>query len=166
MINADVTLIRLIAEFKEFSDKHGMLNDFFGYGQFLQLSMEGRRDYPAMVINVTAAPSDTWYFNFQLEVMVLDWMQDDQSNRTRLMSDTRQILNDLEETIRYSNRWQSFSKLEGQVNCQPAIEKGRDKSFGWIATFTLKLKKRHGICDLKTLLPTYDFEKGIYDDLI
>jgi len=69
-------------------------------------------------------------------------------------------LNDLEETISYSNRWQDFSKIQGQINCQPTIQKGQDKAFGWIASFTLKVKKRHGICDLQALLPEYDFETG------
>jgi len=158
--NADVTLRRVIYELNQWADDHSMINQFWGFGEFLQVSQEDRRNYPAMVVNVLNAPSETWYFNYNFEIMVLDWMQDDQSNRKRVMSDTRQILNDLEETITYSNRWQDFSKIQGQINCQPTIQKGQDKAFGWIASFTLKVKKRHGICDLQSLMPEYDFETG------
>lgn len=158
--NADVTLRRVIYELNQWADDHSMINQFWGFGEFLQVSQEDRRNYPAMVVNVLNAPSETWYFNYNFEIMVLDWMQDDQSNRKRVMSDTRQILNDLEETISYSNRWQDFSKIQGQINCQPTIQKGQDKAFGWIASFTLKVKKRHGICDLQSLMPEYDFETG------
>ena len=161
MINADFTLNRVIAELKTWSDAHGMNLTFFGYGKFLQLQMEVERNYPAFVVNVTAAPSEVWYINYNFEIMVLDWVSDNEPNRTRIMSDTRQILNDLEETMRYSNRWQEFSKINGQINCVPANQKGLDKAFGWISSFTLKVKKRHGICDLYTLLPTYDFDSGL-----
>jgi hypothetical protein len=138
-----------------------MINDFFGYGQFLQLFMEGKRDYPAMVVNVTSAPSDKWYINYNFEVMILQYVNDQQDNRERAMSDCRQILNDLQETVSYSDRWQSFSRLDGNFNATPAIQKGADKAYGWIGTFTLKVKKRHGICSLQSLMPEYDFETGI-----
>jgi hypothetical protein len=138
-----------------------MINDFFGYGQFLQLFMEGKRDYPAMVVNVTSAPSDKWYINYAFEVMILQYVNDEQDNRERAMSDCRQILNDLQETVSYSNRWQSFSRIDGTFNATPAIQKGADKAYGWIGTFTLKVKKRHGICSLQSLMPEYDFKTGI-----
>ena len=159
-INTDVTLRRLTHELKEWSDNHEMINDFFGYGQFLQLFMEGKRDYPAMVVNVTSAASDKWYINYNFEVMILQYVNDEQDNRERAMSDCRQILNDLQETVSYSNRWQSFSRLDGTFNVTPAIQKGADKAYGWIGTFTLKVKKRHGICNLQSLMPEYDFETG------
>lgn len=160
-INTDVTLRRLTYELKEWSDSHEMINDFFGYGQFLQLFMEGKRDYPAIVVNVTSAASDKWYINYNFEVMILQYVNDEQDNRERAMSDCRQILNDLQETVSYSNRWQSFSRLDGAFNVTPAIQKGADKAYGWIGTFTLKVKKRHGICNLQSLMPEYDFETGI-----
>ena len=159
-INTDVTLRRLTHELKEWSDNHEMINDFFGYGQFLQLFMEGKREYPAMVVNVTSAASDKWYINYNFEVMILQYVNDEQDNRERAMSDCRQILNDLQETVSYSNRWQSFSRLDGTFNVTPAIQKGADKAYGWIGTFTLKVKKRHGICNLQSLMPEYDFETG------
>ncbi len=160
-IDVDVTLRRLIWELDLWATDHKMINDFFGYGEFLQVSSESERDYPAMVVNATTSSSETWYINYTLEIMLLQNVPDEQPNRKRAMSDMRQILNDLEETITYSDRWQAFSKLAGGLNCTPAVEKGADKGFGWIATFTIKIKKRHGICDLQALMPEYDFETGI-----
>lgn len=159
-INTDVTLRRLVHELAEWSSSHKMISRFFGYGEYLQLSSEVQRSYPAMIANVTSANSDKWYINYNFEVMILQFVNDEQDNRERAMSDCRQILNDLQETISYSNRWQSFSRLDGVFTATPAIQKGADKAFGWIGVFTLKVKKRHGICDIQSLMPEYDFQTG------
>lgn len=159
-MNPDVTLRRVLYELKIWADAHGMIEDFMGYGQFLQVASEDERNYMAMVVNVTSAPSETWYINYNLEVMVLEYVNDEQDNRKRAMSDTREVINDLEETIKYSNRWQAFSRIDGTISCTPAVEIGADKAFGWIASFELKVKKRHGICKIQALMPEYDFETG------
>ena len=159
-LQVDVTLRRVVHELSQWADAHSMVNDFFGYGEFLQVSMEGARTYPAMVVNVTSAGSDSWYINYSFEVMFLQYVNDEQDNRKRAMSDTREYLNDLEETIRYSNRWQSFSRVDAPFNAVPAVEKGRDKAFGWVGTFTLRVRKRNGICNLQALMPEYDFQTG------
>jgi hypothetical protein len=71
-----------------------------------------------------------------------------------------EVLRQLENTIGYSVRWKEFSKLDGGFTSRKVDEFGADKCFGWVATFTLKIKRKHGICDLKAMMPTYDFQTG------
>lgn len=158
-INTDVTLKRLIAEFSTWADDHKMVNDF-GYGQYLEVFRASGRNYAALIINAPSATSDTWYINYNIEIICLDYVTDDEANKDRVNSDTISIIRDLENTMRYANRWQSFCRIDSSFNYQKVDEFGADKCFGWIATLTLKIKKKHGICDIQALLPLYDFETG------
>src|SRR3990167_1702517 len=158
-IDTSVTLKRLIVEFSEWATAHPMVNDF-GYGQYLETFRESENKYAAVIVNSPSATSEDFFINFSWEIICLDYVLDQNDNRDRVNSDTMDILRDLENTIRYSKRWQNFSRLDGTISYQKVDEFGADKCFGWIATFTLKIKKKHGICDIKSLMPTYDFESG------
>jgi len=155
-INADVTLRRLIKELEIWANDHQMVNDF-GYGQYLEVFRESGRDYAALIVNVPNANSDQWYYNLNLEIICLDYVKDEKGNKDRVNSDTLDIIRDLENTIRWSPRWQSFSRIDATFNYQKVDEFGADKAFGWIATVILKIKKRSGFCNIENLLPTYDF---------
>ena len=158
-IDTSVTLKRLIVEFSEWATAHPMVNDF-GYGQYLETFRESENKYAAVIVNSPSATSEDFFINFSWEIICLDYVLDQNDNRDRVNSDTMDILRDLENTIRYSKRWQNFSRLDGTISYRKVDEFGADKCFGWIATFTLKIKKKHGICDIQSLMPTYDFETG------
>jgi hypothetical protein len=161
-IDTSVTLRRLIAEFSIWATAHPMLNDF-GYGQYLDSFKESDNKYMAMIVNSPTDTSDDFYINYSFEVICLDYVIDEADNKDRVLSDTRGVLRDLENTIRYSKRWQDFSKVEASFNTRRVEEFGADKCYGNISTFTLKVKKKHGICDITALLPTYDFNTGIFE---
>lgn len=159
-IDTDITLRRLIYEFSQWSESHDMIRKF-GYGKYLNVYSETSREYPAFIVNCPRAPIEQWYINYNLEFIVLDWVFDsdqENENRERVNSDTHQLLEDLENTLRYSNRWQQFSRIDGRFEVQKIDEFGGDKCYGWLATVTLKVKKKSGICDLSALMPEYDFE--------
>jgi len=158
-IDTSVTLRRLIAEFSEWATAHPMVNDF-GYGQYLETFRSSENKYTAVIVNSPSATSENFFINYSWEIICLDYVLDQNDNRDRVNSDTMDILRDIENTIRYSKRWQDFSRLDGQISYRKVDEFGADKCFGWIATFTLKIKKKHGICDIQSLMPTYDFETG------
>lgn len=158
-LEVDVTLRRLVWEFSEWANKHKQVNDF-GYGKYLEVFRSSGRDYAALIVNAPSYTSDKWYINFQFEFICLDYVRDEKEEKDRVNSDTAQILRDLENTVRYSNRWKSFAKVDSTFNAQKIDEYGADKAFGWIATATIKIKRRHGICNIKSLMPEYDFETG------
>jgi len=158
-IDTSVTLARLIAEFKQWADANPMVNDF-GYGQYLETFRSSENKYCALIINAPSSTSEPFYINFSIEVICLDYVLDEKQNRDRVNSDTMEVLRQLENTIGYSVRWKEFSKLDGGFTSRKVDEFGADKCFGWIATFTLKIKRKHGICDLKAMMPTYDFQTG------
>lgn len=159
MINADVTLRRLVWELNDWANDHKMVNDF-GYGKYLEVFRESGRDYSALIVNAPNATSEDWYINYSLEIICLDYVKDEKQNKARVNSDTIAIIRDLENTMRYSDRWQAFCRIDAQFNYQKVDEFGADKAFGWIATVTIKIKKRHGICNLQALMPEYDFDTG------
>jgi hypothetical protein len=134
-----------------------MVNDF-GYGKYLEVFRSSGRSYAALIVNSPTATSSKWYINYSMEIICLDYVKDEKGNQDRVNSDTIAIIRDLENTIRYSNRWQAFSRVDADFSYQKVDEFGADKAFGWIATFTLKIKKRHGICEIESLMPEYDFE--------
>lgn len=158
-IDTKVTLKRLIAEFSEWATAHPMVNDF-GYGQYLETYRSSDNKYLALIVNSPTLTSEDFFVNYQWEVICLDYVLDEKENMQRVLSDTQDVLRDLENTVRYSRRWKEFSRAEGQWSYRKVDEFGADKCFGWIATFTLKIKKKHGICDITSLMPTYDFETG------
>lgn len=156
-IDTKVTLKRLIAEFSEWATAHPMVNDF-GYGQYLETYRSSDNKYLALIVNSPTLTSEDFFVNYQWEVICLDYVLDEKENMQRVLSDTQDVLRDLENTVRYSRRWKEFSRADGQWSYRRVDEFGADKCFGWIATFTLKIKKKHGICDITSLMPTYDFE--------
>lgn len=158
-IDTNITLKRLIYEFNQWATAHEMINKF-GYGTWLTHYAKQEENYPIFGLNCTGWNIEQWYVNYQLEVIVLGWVFDDRENQQRAESDTTQIFTDLENTIKYSDRWQSFSKLNANIVGTKVEEYGGDKAFGFLATFELKVKKKSGICDISSLLPTYDFETG------
>lgn len=159
-INADVTLRRLVYEFEQWANAHKMVNDF-GYGKYLEVFRSSGRNYGALIVNAPNFTIDEWYINFTFEFISLDYVKDEKDNKDRVNSDTAQILVDLEQTLRISNRWQSFLRLDQAWTSQKVDEFGADKAFGWVTTAVLRVKKRSAICNLSALLPGYDFNKDI-----
>ncbi len=158
-IDTTVTLKRQIVELNEWATAHPMVNDF-GYGQYLEVYKQSGNKYLTLVVNSPTLTSEDFFVNYSWEVICLDYVLDQKDNMQRVLSDTQDVLRDLENTIRYSKRWKDFSRADGNWSYRKVDEFGADKCFGWIATFTLKIKKKHGICDISSLMPTYDFETG------
>lgn len=158
-IDTTVTLKRQIVEYNEWATAHPMVNDF-GYGQYLEVYKTSGQRYLTLIVNSPSATSEDFFVNYSWEVICLDYVLDQKDNLERVNSDTIGVLRDLENTIRYSRRWKEFSRVDGTWSYRKVDEFGADKCFGWIATFTLKIKKKHGICDITSLMPTYDFETG------
>ena len=67
-------------------------------------------------------------------------------------------MRDLENTLRNSPRWQSFARLDTEWSGRHLDQFGGDKTYGWLTTCVIKIKKRSGICKIESLLPEYDFE--------
>lgn len=158
-LNVNVTLKRLIAEIKEWSDDHKMIEGF-GYGDFLDLYQEGENTYPYLMVNCSNAGSDKWYIKYQLEFGVMDWVWDDRENFQRVESDTMEIIRDFQNTVEESPRWQAFCKINGDITDRKFTEKGGDKVTGWGATINLWVKRRSGFCNLQAIMPEYDFQSG------
>lgn len=158
-INTNITLRRLIAEIKEWADAHSMVEGF-GYGEFSTLHTESEKNYPYLMLNTSNAGSDKWYLKFSLEFGLMGWVYDDKDNFNfkRVQSDTIEIIRDFQNTVEESPRWQSFSKINGDVSFRKFVDGGTDKVTGWGANINLWIKKRSGICDLSAIMPEYDFE--------
>lgn len=156
-INNTTTLRRTVQQYKEWADAHPMVNQF-GYGDFLELYSESEAVYPYIMVNCTNYSEDTWYIKLQIEVFVAMWVFDERNNQLPSESTSLEILRHLNNTVRYSDRWQQFSKLNSENTGFKVIERGADKITGWGTTHNLWIKRKSGICDLLTLMPEYDFE--------
>lgn len=155
-INADTTLKRLVKQVEIWAEAHDMINKF-GYGDFLELMSESENRYPYFMVNIVNAGQSAWYIKYRVEIAVSDWVYDNDSNDTPAESSTLEITNDFIETVRYSRRWQAFSKVNGDPQLRKFKDRGKDKPYGWSTSIELWVKKSHGICDIESLLPTYDF---------
>jgi hypothetical protein len=157
-INSNITQRRLVAEIKEWADDHMMIHKF-GYGDFLQLYQEEENLYPYFMVNISNGADLPFYFKYTLDVFVAMWVFDDRENQLRSESDSELILRDFTNTIRISNRWQQFARIDSsELPKRKVIEMGGDKVTGWGVTINLSIKKKASICDLENLLPEYDFE--------
>ncbi len=133
-INAEITLKRLVYEINVWADAHSMIQAF-GYGKYLEtFARDESRKYPVFVVNCPNYTQDQWYFNYNLELICLEWVFDKRGNRVAAASDTAKIISDFENTIRESDRWQSFSRIDGNFNGRKVDEFGADKADGWITT--------------------------------
>lgn len=156
-INANITLKRLVYEIEQWAAAHKMLKKF-GYGDFLEIFSETEREYPYLMLNIVNANEDQWYYKYQLEMCVMDWVWDNDENDLYVESDTSDILRDFSNTARYSPRWQTFAKVQAEDIHRKFIHKGGDGVTGWCMTMNLWIKKKSGFCDLELLLEGYDFE--------
>lgn len=156
-LNTDVTLRRLIHEISQWADSHKMV-DRFGYGDFLQIYEDSENTYPYMMVNCSDASLSKFYIKFNLEICIMDWVWDNRENHDRVESDTMEILRDFQNTIEESPRWDSFSKLNGDINARKFVERGGDKVTGWCGTFNLWIRRNSGFCDLEAIMPEYDFQ--------
>jgi hypothetical protein len=156
-LNNTTTLRRLIQQYKEWADAHPMINKF-GYGDFLELYSESEPVYPYFMINCNNVSQDQWYIKFQIEIFIAQWVFDERQNQTPAESLCLEILRQCTETVRYSERWNQFSKMQGDQSGFKVIQRGEDKITGWGITHNIWVKRKSGICDLLTLMPEYDFE--------
>ena len=75
-IDASITLRRLIYELSEWTTDHSMLNQF-AYGKWLSHYSKEEKSYPILAVNCTGWNLEQWYVTYNLEVVVLFWVTDD-----------------------------------------------------------------------------------------
>ena len=158
-INSNTTQRRLVSEIKEWAESHQMINRF-GYGDFLELYSNSENSFPYFTLNIKDATSSQWYFNFTLDLCVLGWLYDNKEGQLDSESELIEILRDFQNTVKESPRWNSFSRLQGDMTLQKVLEKGGDKALAWCGRITIQIKKTSGFCSLSAIMPEYDFESG------
>lgn len=154
-IKTTITLNNLIAEFQSLCDSHLMIESFH-YGNFLTIYQSNKIKYKTLLMNVNNAGVDDHYINLTVELMTMDKVFKDISDRIDVESDTLSILQDVVSVITKSNRWQSFCKIPQQSQMRKFVNKGEDQVTGWAMTLQLSIKRKNGICDLP--IENYDYE--------
>lgn len=153
------TLRQLDQAFKEIASSHQQLADYF-WGDWAD-SFEGRiQQYPCLVVNVPPP------FTFervttvlQLNIIVADQVNRDQSNLKEVESDTLQILQDIYRIVRSSPNWNEFCVIKQMTGGIKFKDSSPDEVAGWQITLSLKMIDSRGLCDLP--LDDYDFNKKI-----
>ena len=155
-INANTTQRRLVKEVEWWAQNHKFVNRF-GYGDFLEIYSNSENSYPYFTLNIKDATSSQWYFNFTLEICVLGWLYDNKEGQLDSESELIEILRDFQNTVKESPRWQSFSRIQGEMTMQKLLEKGGDKALAWCGRMTIQIKKTSGFCDITSIMPDYNF---------
>ncbi len=155
-IDANLTQRRLVKEIEFWANNHKFINRF-GYGDFLELYSNSKNSYPYFTLNIKDATSSEWYFNFTLEICVIGWLYDNKEGQLDSESELVEILRDFQNTVKVSPRWQSFSRIQGDMTLQKVLEKGGDKALAWCGRMTIQIKKTSGFCSLSAIMPDYDF---------
>lgn len=150
------TINRINKELKEIAEAHIQLNSYF-FGDFLDIYESNEVKQTSLLANVNNASIDQHYITLKIELMVADKLNEGQENALDIESDTLQIINDILQVIKMSNRWQYFGKSEGSTTVQKFTQKGGSVVNGWYCTLDFKVKKdEQGYCDLP--LTGYSYE--------
>ena len=154
-IKTRLTLNNVIHEFQTLIDSHLMINSFY-YGNFLTIYESNTIKYSTLLMNVNNATVDEYYYHLTVELMTMDKVFKDISNRIDVENDSLSNLQDVFSVIKTSNRWQSFSKVTQQSQMRKFVNKGEDQVTGWAMTLQLSIKRENGICDLP--IENYDYD--------
>jgi hypothetical protein len=126
---------------------HGELLDVFSSKGITHTSIITRFD------SATVQPGEV---TVTIQVACMDKVLSDNSNYRDVENSTLQILAGIENTIRYSTRWNELGRVTTPPTATKVIDRTADILSGWIMTLQLNLNKKNGICDL----PIYDYDFG------
>jgi hypothetical protein len=158
-----VSLNQIINLFQSFSERNYFIKDF-GYGPTSDIGTSRQMNFPYLwlsldqnstivIQNKTAIPQYgiTVLFmdkmNIQKNYLDINGVNSD--NSQEVLSDMLQLLQDLITEI--ETQWGNYGlRIEGNVNCFPAVDETQDKVNGWVGQFILRVK--HSNC----ITPTGD----------
>ena len=158
-----ISLNQIINLFQSFSERNYFIKDF-GYGPTSDIGTSRQMKFPYMwlsldqnstivIQNKTAIPQYgiTVLFmdkmNIQKNYLDINGVNSD--NSQEVLSDMLQLLQDLITEMEVE--WGNYGlRIEGDINCFPAVDETTDKVNGWVGQFILRVK--HSNC----ILPTGD----------
>jgi hypothetical protein len=150
------TINQINKELREIATAHVQLNSYF-FGDFLDIYESDQVQQTSLLANINTAPIDEAFITLNIELIVMDKVDDGKENAIDVESDTLQILNDIYQVMKTSNRWQKLGRIDVVLNANKFTERGGSVVNGWFATIPFKVKKdKRGTCDLPLLNYSYE----------
>lgn len=154
-----VTLKQIDKELRDIAENHVQINSYF-FGEQLDIQEANALTNCTLFANVLIGKLNKNTVEVDLILAVMDKISNGKGNLLDVESDTLQILNDVYQVIRYSNRWQSVAISTDISNFQKLYEETDSIMGGWSATINLKVKGSEGVCN--TAFNSYDFDNGLF----
>lgn len=152
----NATINQINKELNSLADAHVQINSYF-FGDFLDIYESETVEQTSLLANINNATINQHYVTLKIELMVMSQILNGKENVIDVESDTLQIINDILQVIKYSNKWQKLGKHEGNTEVLKFTEKGGDILNGWYCTLSFQVKKeQQGFCDLPFI--NYDYE--------
>jgi hypothetical protein len=149
----------LYKELEIWTDAHLQLTKFYS-GDLVEVYNTAKVKHSSLVVDITDAGFTDLHKIVDLKVACFDQVvrpkeHTDNIAQTDVESDTLQILQDLFDTIRFSDRWRDWTEVLTDATCQKFVEETADKVSGWVMTIRLGILKQNGVCALP--LVGYDY---------
>ena len=149
------TINQINKELKELAKAHVQINGYF-FGDFLDIYESKQVDQTSLLANINTAPIDDHFITLNIEMIVADRVNDGKENAIDIESDALQIINDIFQVMKHSERWQNLGRIDGNLQANKFTERGGTVLNGWFATIPFRVKKnKQGICD--TAFQNYNF---------
>jgi hypothetical protein len=143
--------------FSDFANRHTQVQGF-GFGPGLDLenilsntanNPDENKGYPLLYVIPTGAPSvGLNIITYTLNILCVDIVRlDDVRMMDEVMSDTFQVLNDLDRYLRFTTEHYWFS-LGNDPNIQPVLQDYRDRFSGGAMTLQLQVDNVVGDCEI------------------
>jgi len=124
-------------------------------GDLWEIDLEKNTMFPLMHINPVNAVAGTQEMTLNFQIFIMDLVFPDQSNEQEVLSDCRQICNDLigtfknGESLLLSN--QGLNDLpkyftEGDITIEPFTERFDSAVTGWVFTLPVVIENEYNTC--------------------
>ena len=133
-----LTLNRLITEIRTFQSNHDQLKSWV-FGDPWEANAKHEVQYPLLFGMIQPSSTNGTKETFSISFTVCDREKTDRSNTLNVLSNCKQIANDLVVYFKQNTSFTDFFQVDEQITFEPFIESFDDNCAGW--TFTVNFNQ-------------------------
>ena len=146
------TLNKILKRLELFQTQHKQLNSFF-FGKIPEIGASNSVNYPLLYCQLAEDSSEVnervEYFNMEFWIVDLPNTKTGKDRSVQeVLSDTKQIANDLVAYLRYTNFSEGSLLIDLPVSMRDLIDAGDDCVSGWSFTLRLKTANQLDLCGI------------------
>lgn len=157
-----ITYNNIITYFNDIATNHTLINSFHsGFLDEVDIDKMDSANFPILYVEPTTSVMGDGYLNYSFNVLVLDMVLEDLTDRNTVWTNTLQILQDVIADFRQNLALQpsgadsgkKFSYVDGQVvlempiSADPFTARFANLLTGWSGSFTMQVNNSNNLCD-------------------